>query len=155
MQHDDLDLCGRIGVTIAALVFLVEARAQLFGVIGFRKRNLDRMMLALVTHLGLALDRDCAVTELAAQRRPPLRLELGVYRRDFGEIVRVEPHDKCLRGIEPRISQQHANCREIARLRRDDHSRNLQCARKFDAVQRPAAAVAEQREVARIVAARD
>jgi len=37
------------------------------------------MMLAFVTHLGLALDRDGAVTELAAQCRPPLGLEFGVY----------------------------------------------------------------------------
>ena len=37
-------------------------------------RDLDRVMLALVAHLGLALDRDRAFAELAPQRRAALRL---------------------------------------------------------------------------------
>src|SRR3954454_13711074 len=98
MQHHQLDLRGRIGVTVAPLIFLVEPRAQFPGVVGFHEWNLDRVMLALVSHLGLALDRDGAVTELAAQRGSPLGFELAVYGHDFGEIVRIEPDDKRLRG---------------------------------------------------------
>src|SRR3954447_18255389 len=45
MQHDELDLRGRIGVTVAPLIFLVEPRAQFPGVAGFHERNLDRVML--------------------------------------------------------------------------------------------------------------
>src|SRR6478609_12069868 len=66
MQNDDLDLCGRIGMAIAPLILLIEPCPQLSGVVGFRHRNLDRMMLALVPHLGLTFDRDGAVAELTA-----------------------------------------------------------------------------------------
>ena len=50
----------------------------------------------------------------------------------------------------PRVRQQHADGREIARLRRNDHRRNRQFVRQRARVQRPAAAIAEQHEIARV-----
>ena len=83
VQNDDLSL-RRIGVAIAPQVFLVEARAQLGGVVGLGDADLDRMVLALVAHFDLAIDRDYAVAEFALQCHSPFGFQFGEYRCHLG-----------------------------------------------------------------------
>ena len=113
------------------------------------------MVLALVAHLDFAIDRNRSVAEFAPQRGAALRLEFVEHGSGLAQVLGVQTDHEGLRRVDARIGKQHADRRKIARLGRNDNARNVQGPRQFDAMQRAAAAVAEQRKVTRVVTAGD
>ena len=143
----------RIGMAIAALVVAVE------GLRGWRARSsrpgdrhLDVVALAgdsAFPHGARTnTSRGAEVAPSARRALPPPSPRTRL--RWAATESCVEHADEGLGEIEPRIGQQHADGGEIAGLGRNHHGRDRQLARQRAGVQRPAAAIAEQHEVARI-----
>ena len=111
---------------------------------------MDVVPLPEVAHLGLALEVDVARAEVPAQGFRGAGFhsaEAGIHA--FHQRV-VEDSGEGLGGVDARVRQQHPDGGEVAGLRRDDDRRNRQLARQRGGVQRPASAIGEQHEVARV-----
>ena len=156
---DDLDL-GVEAVPVLPLVRRVESLLQLLdpGVVDRARRDVepDLVPLARVAAVGEPPDeppllgypvgvelRDGLGAELVEARGQPLAVE-RLQRVPFGRDVLV---------LE--VGGEQARRRGDARVRRDDHARDLELERDVAGEQRPGAAGGDERELARVVAAAD
>ena len=140
----------RIGVAIAPLVVALEGLPDLDHGVQSGDGHMDVVPLSVVAHLRLALEIDVAGAEVPGKsiRGAGLHLpEAGVHP---GRQRVVEDAGEGLRRVDPCVRQEHADGGEVAGFRRDDHRRDGQLARQRGGMQRPAAAVGEQREIARV-----
>src|SRR5438445_291403 len=74
------------------------------------------------------------VAKSPRQGGQPFGLELGGDSQYLLQVLGIEPDHDRPRRVEPRIGEQHSERREVARLWRNDHARNLERARKLGAV---------------------
>ena len=108
------------------------------------------MPLPGIAHFPIALEQHLVGGEVAHQNgaRFVFHVCKGFFQRSNGPLV--ERGGESHRHIKPRIRKQHTDGGEVAGLGRNHHGRDRQFTRQRAGMQRPAAAIAEQHEFARV-----
>jgi hypothetical protein len=112
--------------------------------------------LADVAHAERAHERDVRRRQaLRAEIRARLGLELAEDPLHLGVVATTRPHEARAHVVAAQVGDEGAEGREVPRRQRHDHPRHLQLVGEQRRMHRAGAAVGDQREVARVVAARD
>jgi hypothetical protein len=131
-------------------VGLVEAGAELRPVAGALQRDRHRVLLTEVAQVdGAMQDRRAG----AGQERRDLLPHLLVSRLGPAGVGLLERHEHRADQIVAEIGREHPPGREGRRRRRHDDARDSELARDGNGVERPTAAVGQQRVVSRVEAA--
>ncbi len=155
MQRLEFGVGAGIGVAVAPFVVAVERGADGVWIGGVGQRHLDVVALADIAHFAEALEQHFAGAEVAHQRGARFFFHVGEGVLQGGDGRVVEPSGEGLRHVEPRVGEQHADGGEISGLGRDHHGGDRKLSCQCACMQRPAAAIAEQHEFARIAAVLD
>ncbi len=115
----------------------------------------DRVLLAVIAHVGLVAERHAGDIEVTAHGKARFVFQVCEHRAHAGKRSVVDRADQRLRDIGARIGEQHAERGKIAGVGRDDHPRDVQHPRQFGRGQRAAATEGKQAILARVTAALD
>ena len=110
------------------------------------------MPLAAVTHLSVALEKNVPDSEFGFESFERFFFHHAEDFTEGADGIVIKQTDEGLRRIDSGIGEQHADCREITRLRWNDHGWNRQLMRQRAGMERSAAAITEEHEFARIEA---
>src|SRR5262249_17298825 len=116
----------------------------------FRDRHFYVVPLTTVAHLSVTLEKNVTGSEFGFESFERLFFHRAEDFAEGADGFVVEQADKSLGCVDPGISEQHADSREVTRLWWDHHGWDRQLMGQRAGVEWPAAAITEEHEVTRI-----